>query len=92
MAYLSWDQIIREASHVYIHVDVDVLDPSEFAGHNMPEARGMTIPQPVASLETLSRFKIVGVGITECVGTPEQVEVLSPVIAKLGELLRSSKS
>ena len=84
--------VLRNASHIYIHIDVDVLDPSEFDGHNMPEPNGLTIPQLVASLETLSGFNVIGAGITECVGTPDEVEVLSPVIEKLGELLRSSRT
>lgn len=85
-------KVLRGASHIYVHVDVDVLDPSQFDGHNMPEADGLTIPQLVASLESLSQFNVVGAGITECVGSPEQVEVLTPVIAKIGELLRSNRS
>lgn len=84
--------VLREASHIYIHVDVDVLDPSEFPGHNMPEPNGLTIPELLAALDSLSGFNVVGAGITECVGTREQVEVLTPIIAKLGELLRPSAS
>lgn len=79
--------VLRNASAIYIHVDVDVLDPSEFPGHNMPEAGGLTISELVDSLDSLKGFNVVGAGITECVGTPKQVEVLSPIILKLGELM-----
>lgn len=79
--------VLRNASDIYIHVDVDVLDPSEFPGHNMPEAGGLTISELVDSLDSLKGLNVVGAGITECVGTPKQVEVLSPVILKLGELM-----
>lgn len=84
--------VLRDATHIYVHVDVDVLDPSEFGGHNMPEPSGMTIPELVASLESLSGLNVVGASITECVGTGEQVEVLSPVIAAIGELLQPTAS
>lgn len=82
---------LRGATHLYVHVDVDVLDPAEFDGHNMPEPDGLTIPQLVAALESLKGFNVVGAGITECVGTPQQVEVLAPVVAKIGELLQPLK-
>lgn len=78
---------LRNTSDIYIHVDVDVLDPSEFPGHNMPEPGGLTISELVDSLDTLTGFNVVGAGITECVGTPEQVGALSPIILKIGELL-----
>lgn len=79
--------LLRNASHIYVHVDVDVLDPSEFPGHNMPEANGWTISELVESLDSLKDFNVVGGGITECVGTPEEVKALSPIINKIGELI-----
>lgn len=85
-------ETLRGATHLYVHVDVDVLDPSEFDGLNMPEPDGLTIPQLVASLESLHQFEVVGAGVTECVGTPEQVEHLTPIITTLGELLQSRRS
>lgn len=85
-------EVLRGATHLYVHVDVDVLDPSQFPGHNMPEPGGMTIPELVASLESLSEFTVVGGGVTECVGTPAEVGVLSPIIEALGKLLRPRDS
>lgn len=79
--------LLRDASDIYVHVDVDVLDPSEFDGLNMPEPAGLTISELITFLDTLHGFNVVGAGITECVGTPEQVEVLAPVVAKIGELI-----
>lgn len=80
--------VLRGSTHLYVHVDVDVLDPSEFPGHNMPEPDGLKITELVASLESLSEFNVVGAGVTECVGTAEEVEVLAPIIEALGKLLR----
>jgi len=62
--------VLRNASDIYIHVDVDVLDPTEFPGHNMPEPGGLTISELVDSLDSLKGFNVIGAGITECVGTP----------------------
>ncbi len=72
---------------LYVHVDLDVLDPGEFPGVNYPEPDGWTIPQLVTALDALARFEVVGAGITECVGTPGEVEVLEPVVAAIGRLL-----
>lgn len=84
--------VLRDAAHIYVHVDLDVLDSSEFDGLNMPESNGLTIHQLVSTLESLREFNVVGAGITECVGTAEQVEVLSPVIVMIGELLQPATS
>lgn len=81
--------MLSGVSDIYVHVDVDVLDPSEFPGHNMPEANGLTIPELVNLLDSLKGFNVVGAGVTECVGTPEQVKALSPIILKIGELMGS---
>lgn len=81
-------KMLRNASHLYVHVDLDVLDPTEFDGLNMPEPDGLTITELVNALDRLGGFTVVGAGITECVGTADRVEVLTPVIAKIGELLR----
>lgn len=78
---------LRVASQLYVHVDVDVLEPSEYAGLNRPESGGMTIDELVSSLDSLSRFNVVGAGMTENVGSPDQVEALAPVVRKIGELL-----
>jgi arginase len=72
---------------LYVHVDLDVLDPAEFAGLGSPEPDGWTIARLVAELDALAAFDVVGAGLTECVGTPAEVGVLEPVLAALGRLL-----
>ncbi|MGW4523299.1 arginase family protein [Amycolatopsis sp. NPDC004378] len=72
---------------LYVHVDLDVLDPAEFAGLNYPEPDGWTIPQLVRALDALATYDVVGAGITECVGTYAEVAVLEPVLAAVGRLL-----
>lgn len=79
--------VLRGAPHLYVHVDVDVLDPVEFEGSNYPETGGLSIAELVQALDGLAGFEVIGAGITECVGTAPQVEVLAPIIAALGRLL-----
>lgn len=79
--------VLREAPHLYVHVDVDVLDPVEFEGSNYPETGGLSITELVQALDGLAGFDVIGAGITECVGTAAQVEVLAPIIAALGRLV-----
>jgi arginase len=78
---------LSHASHVYVHVDLDVLDPSDFGGLNYPEPGGLSVADLVSALDSLGGFTIVGVGITECVASPDQVEVLAPIVAAIGNLL-----
>lgn len=73
------------ADKVYVHLDLDVLDPGEFDGLNYPEPGGLTIERLVTMLRGLSGFEVIGAGITECAGT--EVRVLEPVLEALGELL-----
>ncbi|VVJ19966.1 Arginase (EC [Amycolatopsis camponoti] len=75
---------------LYVHVDLDVLDPAEFAGLNYPEPDGWTISRLVSELDALAAYEVVGAGITECVGTSREVEVLAPVLAAIGRLLAAS--
>ncbi|QRP44484.1 arginase family protein [Amycolatopsis sp. FDAARGOS 1241] len=73
------------AESVYLHVDLDVLDPGEFGGVNFPEPGGLKIFELVEAIAGLSEVDVVGAGITECVGT--QLEALEPVITAVGRVL-----
>ncbi|MBE1497818.1 arginase [Amycolatopsis lexingtonensis] len=85
LAVTSVDALAVEK--LYVHVDLDVLDPAEFPGLNYPEPDGWTIARLVSELDALSDYEVVGAGITECVGTAREVEVLEPVLAAIGRLL-----
>jgi arginase len=54
------------ATSVYIHIDLDVLDPSDIAGLGYPEpfgVRATTLADTIRAL--LARFPLAGAGITE---------------------------
>ena len=90
LAVTSMDALAG-AEKLYVHVDLDVLDPAEFPGLNYPEPDGWTIGRLVAELDALAGYEVVGAGITECVGTSREVEVLTPVLEAVGRLVVSGK-
>ena len=54
------------ADAVYVHVDLDVLDPDEIASVQFPEPFGVRVPALVAAIRALrERFPLAGAGITE---------------------------
>ena len=75
------------AQSVYLHVDLDVLDPAEFGELAYPEPGGLTIDQLAAPIRELAEFEVIGAGVTECVGTGSRLRVLEPVLAAIGDLL-----
>jgi arginase family enzyme/very-short-patch-repair endonuclease len=54
------------ARAVYVHIDLDVLDPESFAAVGAPEPDGVTPEQLAAAVRALTdRFPLAGIGITE---------------------------
>jgi arginase len=54
------------ATEVYLHVDLDVLDPGEFGGLGYPEPFGIATADLTALIRALTaRFEVVGAGVTE---------------------------
>ncbi|MEU5883363.1 arginase family protein [Spirillospora sp. NPDC047279] len=54
------------AEAVYIHVDLDVLDPGTFGSQSCPEPGGITPETLEAAVRALTaRFELAGLGITE---------------------------
>ncbi len=51
---------------VYIHIDLDVLDPEEFGSLSYPEAGGLSVAALRDAVRALTaRFPLAGLGITE---------------------------
>jgi arginase family enzyme/very-short-patch-repair endonuclease len=56
----------RNARAVYIHIDLDVLDPSAFSSVGYPEPGGLTTADLTTAVRALTaRFPLAGLGITE---------------------------
>ncbi|MER7116023.1 arginase family protein [Saccharomonospora azurea] len=83
---------VREsgAEALYVHVDVDVLDPNAFAGTHYHEPGGLTIERLVACLDALAEFRVVGAAITECTASDRmEASALVPVVDALARRLRA---
>jgi arginase len=54
------------ASSVFVHIDLDVLDPVELRGIGCPEPGGVSAAALIASIAAVrARFQLVGAGLTE---------------------------
>ncbi|MEU0939691.1 arginase family protein [Embleya sp. NPDC005971] len=59
------------ATHVYLHVDLDVLDPKRFGALSVPEPDGLEPARLGAALRALAEeFTVAGLGITEHAPAP----------------------
>ncbi|PZS08113.1 MAG: arginase [Acidimicrobiales bacterium] len=86
-----------QAHEVYLHIDLDVLDPTEFDGLNCPEPGGITVGELADSIRALAdgdpTFKgrpwpVVAVGVTECTTTdPVELRTLVPILEAIGAAL-----
>jgi arginase len=67
---------------IYIHLDLDVLDPTEFAHTMYPTAGGPSIAELNTALMSLfATGRVVGFGITECAAqTADQLTALGLLI------------
>ncbi|KAA2253581.1 arginase family protein [Solihabitans fulvus] len=77
------------AGSVYLHIDLDVLDPKEFAGACYPEPDGLLVAEVVAGIRAVAdALLVVGVGITECAtDDPDELRTLVPIIEAVGSAL-----
>ncbi|HEV7184396.1 MAG: arginase family protein [Actinomycetales bacterium] len=79
------------ASAVYLHIDLDVLDPATMNGIGYPEPFGVQPEQLADAIRALrSRFELLGAGITEFAPeSPDAAGADLPVILRiLGALTR----
>ncbi len=53
------------SSPVYLTIDLDVLDPSNFPGTGTPEAGGVSFLELINALKTVSELNIIGADIVE---------------------------
>jgi arginase len=73
------------ASAVYIHVDLDVLDPAEIDGVGYPEPFGLSVQQLVQAIAAIRAvFPLIGGAITEFApSTPESASDDLPSILRI---------
>ena len=70
---------------LFLHIDLDVLDPTSFPFTTWPTDDGPTIAQLASAVEHLvDAGRVVGVAVTECAApTPEDAQALEPILAVL---------
>jgi arginase len=77
------------ADHVYLHVDLDVLDPSVIAGVGYPEPFGLSVEQLTAAIRALrTRLPLAGAAVTGFAPASADAAVadLSPILRVLAAL------
>ncbi|HEX6347509.1 arginase family protein [Umezawaea sp.] len=78
-----------DADEVYLHVDLDVLDPAGFDGVGCPVPGGLTVAELVGSIRAIAAATpVVGAGITECAtDDPAALRALVPLLEAVGDCL-----
>jgi arginase len=70
--YETIELTIKESkkNKIYIHLDLDVLDPKEFSHTLFPTANGLKVKDVVNIISNLrENFDVVGICVTECTAT-----------------------
>ena len=80
------------AAAVYVHIDLDVLDPAVFASVGAPAPGGLSPEQVTAMVTALAaRFEIAGLGVTEYEpARPGDQETLAGFVPAVVEACRTS--
>jgi len=78
---------------VYVTLDLDVLDPSEFPGTGTPEAGGISFAALMGAVEAMGSLSVVGFDMTELCPVYDQSGISSAAACKiLRELLLSVRT
>lgn len=80
-------QQLKDRKHLYVHFDVDVLDPLEYSHSIYQVPNGLSISSCMEALSHLkSHFDIIGGSITEVTATAlSQLEPISPILDWFGD-------
>ena len=83
--YANVQNKIKNFKNVYIHLDLDVLDKSEFEFSMFPTNNGSLISDVVQLIEKIKRHhNVVGFCITECTATTlEQLDKIKPILDQI---------
>jgi arginase len=81
------------ATRVFVHIDVDVLDPADIVGVGSPEPFGIPAAVLVDAVRALTgRFVLAGAGITEFApASPEDAVEDLPTILRLVAALTATR-
>jgi len=84
------DAIGRISRNVYVHIDLDVLDTSEFPFVMVPEPNGLKTQTLSAALKKINgNFNIKGMSLLECMASGKSSSKLLKEIVELGIALES---
>ncbi|GGO67327.1 arginase [Nonomuraea cavernae] len=77
---------------VYVHIDLDVLDPRIFTSVGCPEPDGFHPDELLAMVTAVAeRYEVAGLGITEYEPSrPEDQDLLAPLVKALAEVCARS--
>jgi arginase len=81
------------ATSVYLHIDLDVLDPADMNGLGYPEPFGVTATALVATIKAVvARYTLAGAGITEFApaSAEDAVDDLPTILRIVGALAAST--
>jgi arginase len=81
------------ASSVYLHIDLDVLDPADISGLGYPEPFGVSAAALVTTIKAVvARFPLAGAGITEFApaSTEDAIDDLPTILRIVGALTAST--
>lgn len=81
---------VKKWENVYVHLDLDILDPNEFDSVLCPENNGITIDQLLSHLTAINReCNVVGCSMLECLRleTSQQHEVAKKIAIQLLSML-----
>ena len=72
----------KQYEKVYVHIDLDVLDPVEYAGVKCPTANGIRIKRLCSVLQDImERREVIGLSLVENIEIDEEkLNVLEPII------------
>ena len=83
------------AASAYLHIDLDVLDPSEFTGLGYPEPFGLTAAALIELIKAVrAKYPLAGAGITEFApaSPADAVNDLPTILRIIGALSESATS
>ena len=82
----------RAVTNLYLHIDLDSLDPQEFSAVDFPVAGGFSVEALAGLVQSLAdAFTIAGMSLTEYASpTGAGLDTLAPLLDAFARLYRKS--